>query len=83
MNNKIYKRVKNEAYYITKTNCTIRELAKIMNKSKSTIHYDLHIRLKDIDYNLYLKVKKILDFHTKVRHIRGGEATKMKYLNRR
>ena len=83
MNNKIYKRVIEEANYIIKTKDTIREIAKIKKLSKSTIHKDLHERLLYIDEKLYKKVKEILDYHTMIRHINGGNATKIKYKNLR
>ncbi len=81
MNKSIVKRVLEESKYIIKTNRTVREIAKVFNVSKSTVHKDLHERLNDIDYDIFLKVEKILKFHTDVRHIRGGESTKRKYLN--
>ena len=81
MNKSIVKRVLEESKYIIKTNRTVREIAKVFNVSKSTVHKDLHERLNDIDYDSFLKVEKILKFHTDVRHIRGGESTKRKYLN--
>lgn len=83
MNNKIYKRIKEETRIILDSKCTIRELAKKMNISKSTVHKDLHERLLDIDKNMYNKVKEILEYHIKVRHINGGEATRLKYLMKR
>ena len=52
MNSKIYKRIKEESDYILKENLTVREIAKKMNVSKSTVHKDLHERLYDIDNNL-------------------------------
>ena len=55
------------------------ELAKIFNVSKSTVHKDLHERLKEIDYDLYKKVDIIMQNHLKIRHINGGKATKLKY----
>lgn len=79
MNNKIYKRVINEANFIIETKNTIREIAKKMKVSKSTVHKDLHERLYYIDSSLYEKVKEILDYHTMIRHINGGNATKTKY----
>lgn len=63
-----------------KTGSTVREMALIFNVSKSTVHKDLHERLSDIDNSLYLEVDKILKYHTDVRHIRGGQSTKRKYL---
>lgn len=81
MNKGIIKRVIDEAYYIVDTGETVRELATVFGVSKSTVHKDLHERLQDIDYNLYLNVRKVLDYHTNIRHIRGGESTRKKYLN--
>ncbi len=80
MPNNIKARVIKEAYYIITTNKTIREISKCFNVSKSTVHDDLSKRLKNIDSNLYDKVSKILDHHIKIRHLRGGESTKLKYL---
>ena len=74
-------RVIKEANYIIETGYTVRELASIFNVSKSTVHKDLHERLLDIDINKYKIVEQILNYHTNIRHIRGGESTKQKYLN--
>ncbi len=79
MNSLISKRVIDEAIYMIETKKTIRELAKIFKVSKSTIHKDLHDRLIEIDYTLYIKTREILKYHTDIRHIRGGESTKKKY----
>ena len=81
MNSLIIKRVIDEANYMLDTKKTIREIAKIFNVSKSTVHKDLHERLLDIDYKLYEKIDSILKYHIDVRHIRGGESTKKKYKN--
>lgn len=79
MNNKIYKRIQKELIYLFKNNLTIRQIANIMNVSKSTVHKDLHERLFYIDKNLFNKAKNILNEHIKIRHINGGNATKIKY----
>lgn len=76
----ISKRVLEEADYIIKTQNTIREIANIFKVSKSTVHKDLNDRLKKIDIEKYKSVKQILEYHIDVRHIRGGESTKQKYL---
>lgn len=81
MNSLIIKRVIDEANYMKDTKRTIRELAKIFNVSKSTVHKDLHERLMDIDVALYEEINDILRYHINVRHIRGGESTKKKYKN--
>ena len=79
--NNISKRVLDEAVYMIDTKKTIREIAKVFNVSKSTVHIDLNRRLKHINSNIYNDVKKILNYHLEVRHIRGGESTRKKYEN--
>ena len=79
--NNISKRVIDEAEYMIDTKKTIREIAKVFNVSKSTVHIDLNKRLKNINYDLYKKIKKILIYHLEIRHIRGGESTRKKYEN--
>ena len=79
MNNNISKRVLSEADYIIKTGKTVREIAKIYNVSKSTVHKDLHERLLELDKTKYKQVDKILKYHIDIRHLRGGESTKKKY----
>ena len=59
---------------------TVREVAKIVGYSKSTVHRDLTTKLEDIDPILYLQVKELLEYNKKIRHIRGGESTRLKYL---
>ena len=82
MNKVISNRVIEEAQYIISTNDTVRDIAKIFKVSKSTVHKDLHDRLKYINSELYIKVDNILKYHTDIRHIRGGESTRLKYLNK-
>ncbi len=73
-------RIKEEANYILETGHTIREIAKKFNVSKSTVHKDLSERLLKIDKAKFLKVKEILNYHMSIKHIRGGESTRKKYL---
>ncbi len=79
---KIRTRVLEEATYMVETEETVREIASKFGVSKSTVHKDLHERLKFIDKDLYDKVDQILKYHIDIRHIRGGESTKNKYLNK-
>lgn len=81
MNKYLIERVKEEADIIINTKKTIRDIAKISKISKSTVHKDLNERLKEIDKERYIKVKEIFKEHIDIRHIRGGESTKNKYLN--
>ena len=73
-------RVLKEAYYIIQTGDTVRKTARIFLVSKSTVHKDVTKRLKKIDKELYLKVKLVLAKNLSERHIRGGEATKRKFI---
>ncbi len=79
MREDIEKRVIKEAEHVVKTGDTVRATAKTFHFSKSTVHKDVTERLKNLDYDLYKKVKKVLEINLKERHIRGGEATKRKY----
>ena len=76
----INKRVISEANYMIETKKNIREIAHHFKISKSTVHKDLKERLKKIDLNAYSEVQKIIKKHIEIRHIKGGEATKKKYL---
>lgn len=79
----IFLRTKQVANYIVKTRCTIRAAAKAFGMAKSTVHYDLQNRLKHFDLTLYGKVCEVLDENFNQKNIRGGEATKQKYLNKK
>lgn len=68
------------AELMIKKNLTVRQVAKIMDYPKSTVHKDLTHRLPTVDEELFQKVKKVLMNNLNVRHIRGGEATKIKYM---
>jgi len=69
--------------YIIKTGATVRATAKVFHISKSTVHKDISERLLKIDPILYRSVKKVMDLNRAERHIRGGNATRRKYLIRR
>ncbi|CAH8719634.1 sporulation transcriptional regulator SpoIIID [Paenibacillus thiaminolyticus] len=64
---------------IVETKHTVRTIAKEFGVSKSTVHKDLTERLPEINPDLADQVKHILEYHKSVRHLRGGEATKIKY----
>ena len=73
-------RVFSEAEFMLRNKCTIREMTRFFYVSKSTIHNDLSKRLKRLNLPLFNKVNKILQFNFSVKHIRGGNSTKRKYL---
>lgn len=69
------------AYYIIENKATVRQTAKTFGVSKSTIHKDVTERLLKINPALAAKARKVLDVNKSERHIRGGLATKEKYLH--
>lgn len=68
------------ATYLIENNSTVRKVAKQFGISKSTVHKDITENLKSVNPTLYKQVKEILEKNKNERHIRGGEATKQKYL---
>jgi putative DeoR family transcriptional regulator (stage III sporulation protein D) len=66
--------------YIVENNATVRATAMRFGISKSTVHKDVTEILKNINRSLYLDVQSVLDKNKKERHLRGGEATKKKYM---
>ena len=69
------------AYYIIEHKATVRQTAKEGGVSKSTIHKDCTDRLEQINPTLAQSVRKVLDVNKQERHIRGGLATREKYLH--
>lgn len=67
------------AHYIIDSKDTVRGAAKKFGVSKSTVHKDITERLKKINLSLANEAKKVLDENKAERHIRGGEATRLKY----
>lgn len=71
------------ANYIIENKCTVRDAAKKFGISKSTVHKDITERLLSINKTLAADVGKILAENKQERHIRGGYATREKYLRRK
>lgn len=69
------------ANYIIENNATVRQTAKKFGISKSTVHKDVTDRLSFINPSLAKEARKVLDVNKAERHIRGGLATKEKYLH--
>ncbi|MDF2866095.1 MAG: spoIIID [Clostridia bacterium] len=78
----IDERAKLLAVYIIETGSTVRVAAKEFNVSKSTVHKDIAERLEKFNPSLADEAKKILEINKSERHIRGGLATKLKYLEK-
>lgn len=69
------------ANYIIENNATVRQTAKAFGISKSTVHKDVAERLTQINPGLAQEARKVLDVNKSERHIRGGLATREKYLH--
>ena len=80
MANTIEERACELAVYITENNATVRNAAKHFGISKSTVHKDITERLLKINPGLAEQAREVLLENKQERHIRGGIATKEKYL---
>ena len=68
------------AEYVIETGATVRAAAVHFGISKSTVHKDLTGKLRSQNRSLYREVKHVLDKNKSERHLRGGEATRQKYI---
>ena len=76
----IESRVLEVASYIIETGATVRRAAKRFGVSKSTVHKDMTDRLKHLNRAMASEVAAVLAVNKEERHLRGGYATRMKYL---
>lgn len=81
MKDYIEERAVSIANYIIDNNATVRQTAKEFGVSKSTVHKDCTERLMQINPALAKQARKVLDVNKSERHIRGGLATKEKYMH--
>lgn len=77
----IEERALEAANYIIDTRATVRQTADRMGISKSTVHKDITERLIRIRPMLAAQARVVLDANKAERHIRGGLATREKYLH--
>ncbi len=82
MKDYIEERVLELANYILETGSTVRAAAVKFRISKSTVHKDITERLQEINPAMAAQVKTVLNNNKAERHIRGGMATKEKYLHK-
>ena len=66
--------------YLVENNLTVRAVAQKFGISKSTVHKDVTHTLKKVNKPLYEEVKSVLEKNKMERHLRGGEATRQKYI---
>ena len=78
----IEERATNLAQYIIDSKDTERGAAKKFFISKSRVHMDITERLVKINPILAKEVREILNENKAERHIRGGMATKLKYMKK-
>lgn len=71
------------ARYIAEQRATVRSAAAKFHISKSTVHKDITERLERINPDLARDVSRVLMQNKSERHIRGGMATKKKYMDKR
>ena len=83
MRDYIEARVLDIADYILATNATVRRCAQRFGVSKTTVHKDMRERLPRVSPALAAPVARVLLYNKLDRHIRGGNATRLKYLKRR
>ena len=69
------------ANYMIENNATVRQAAKNFGISKSTVHKDVTERLEQVNPSLAAEARKVIDVNKSERHIRGGLATREKYLH--
>lgn len=79
MNQAIERRVLKEAEYIAEHGATVRAAARALGVSKSTVHKDMETRLKRLSPALYAEVAAVFRRNKAERHLRGGEATRLRY----
>ncbi|MBQ9132155.1 MAG: sporulation transcriptional regulator SpoIIID [Clostridia bacterium] len=65
--------------YLLEHQSTVRSAAQVFGISKSTVHKDVTSTLKGVNKSLYYQVQKLLQKNKEERHLRGGEATRLKY----
>ena len=67
------------ARYLLKNGGTVRSCAARFSLSKTTVHKDLRERLPRLSPALAGQVEALLSRNKAQRHLRGGEATRLKY----
>ena len=69
--------------YLVEHRSTVRAAAQVFGIIKSTVHKDVTEALKYVNKSLYFEVQQLLLKNKQERHLRGGEATRLKYSDTR
>lgn len=80
MREEVCLRVLQAAEHILQTGATVRACAAKFGVSKTTIHKDMRDRLPEVDAQLSAQVDAVLRQNLQERHLRGGDATRRKFL---
>ena len=83
VNQAIERRVLKAAEYIAQSGATVRQAARVLGVSKSTVHKDMELRLPRLSKALSREVNAVFARNKAERHLRGGEATKRRYASLR
>lgn len=75
--------IKEAELYVMDPDITMLVVGKFFKLSESCIHHDFHFRLKDLNIMLYQKVMEKIKLVNKLKTIKGGEAAKIYFANRR
>lgn len=65
--------------YLAENRTTVRQAAAVFGVSKSTVHKDVTETLRFVNQPLWQRVQEVLQTNKEERHLRGGEATRIKY----
>ena len=79
MKNEIEQRVLQTATYLVEHRATVRRAAHVFGVSKSTVHKDMTERLPHMNAALAAEVAQVLAVNKAERHVRGGQATYLKF----
>ena len=80
MNPELAQRCLLVADYLLARHATVRQAARAFGLSKSSVHKDMRQRLPLIAPRQAQEVAALLNYHKSVRHLRGGAATRRKFL---
>ena len=65
--------------YLAEKKTTVRQAAAVFGVSKSTVHKDVTETLRFVNRPLWEEVRRVLLQNKEERHLRGREATRIKY----
>lgn len=83
MDESIRRRVMDVARYMIDHRATVRQAAGVFGLSKSSVHKDMSVRLRQISPGLHSEVADLMQYNKAVRHLRGGESTRRRYQPKR